>query len=134
MSSEKKLTPTQLEKYKIYSIICLVSFVFYPLLFAGLQHYTEIHPLLSATLNAVVGLYLVINWFYLDAAIIDYKEHLELIAVGIFLIAIVTVPYYLIKSRGKEKGLRAMGYAAGIFLGHVIISGVLARIIAPTTL
>ena len=132
MNSKKNLNSNQLNKYKQYRIICLVAFIFYPLLFIGLQHYTEIHPLLSATLNAIVGLYLVINWLYLDAAIINYKENLGLIAAGIFLIAIVTVPYYLIKSRGKEQGLRAIGYAAAIFLGHIIISGILAKIISPT--
>lgn len=64
--------------------------------------------LLLNTLLSLVCAILVFTWYYLDSDVRGYRRT-PLLNISIVAVGIVAIPYYLLRSRGAHRGLRACG-------------------------
>jgi hypothetical protein len=64
--------------------------------------------LLLNTLLSLVCAILVFTWYYLDSDARGYRRT-SLLNISIVAVGIVAIPYYLLRSRGAQRGLRACG-------------------------
>jgi hypothetical protein len=65
--------------------------------------------------ETAVSLVLLFWWYHLDKADHDYKAG-KLMNAGVLLLAVIALPIYFIRSRGWQRGARAIVVAA-LFLG-----------------
>ena len=81
---------------------------------------------------------LVFTWYFLDTGEHAYRRT-PLLNVMVVAVGIVAIPYYLLRSRGTQRGLRAIGLfllallawfilaAAGLGIGEIIFNALFVR-------
>jgi hypothetical protein len=74
-------------------------------------------------LLSLVCAVLVFSWYYLDSDERDYPRT-PLLNVMIVAVGLVAIPYYLFRSRGARRGLRAFGMFLLALLSWLVLSAV----------
>ncbi|MCH9643944.1 MAG: hypothetical protein K0U29_08645 [Gammaproteobacteria bacterium] len=116
------LSPQQIDKYKKFRAFAVVGFIVFPVIYLFLHPFAAMHPIGFSFLNVAIGMYFILNWFYLDVEINHYDGKRHTLAACIILLAAVAIPYYLAKSRPKEKRITSILIALGVFLMQITVS------------
>ena len=72
-------------------------------------------------LSALVTLGLIFAWYRLDARDLGYRRTALLNAM-VIAVALIAVPYYLFRSRGFARGLRATGIFVAVVVGDTLLN------------
>ena len=81
--------------------------------------------------STFIGVALIFAWYYIDSTLHSYKRT-KLLNIGVVAIAVIAVPYYLVRSREKGQKGKALLKLAGFFILTLLCDtagGLLARFI-----
>jgi hypothetical protein len=121
-NSTAALSPQKTLQYRKLRILALSGFVLFPLAYLFLHSYSSIHPMAFALLNLSISMYFILNWFYLDVALTQYQGSPHKLAVGIVLFAAFAIPYYIFKSRPKQKRTHCILIMLSLFVLNTFIT------------